>query len=243
MDWGMGVGVLSVILLAYFMFGVSGFGSSLVAVPLLSHLMPLQSAVMLALVLDLISAVGLSQKDRQHIRYDELKSIIPFALLGIVIGAAMLSRVPSGPLLFMLGFFVTVVAVRSLLLGPARQIVSRRWSALAGLAGGTASALFGTGGPAYMSYFGHRLGDRSELRATFSGLLVLDGGLRVVVFIASGLFFTSLNLVVLLAALPMMLLGLYFGQCAHKVLSNQQIKHLTTALLFVSGLSLLARGI
>lgn len=243
MDWGMGVGVLSVIFLAYFMFGVSGFGSSLVAVPLLSHLMPLQSAVMLALVLDLISAVGLSQKDRQHIRYDELKSIIPFALLGIVIGAAMLSRVPSGPLLFMLGFFVTVVAVRSLLLGPARQIVSRRWSALAGLAGGTASALFGTGGPAYMSYFGHRLDDRSELRATFSGLLVLDGGLRVVVFIASGLFFTSLNVQVLLAALPMMLLGLYFGQRAHKVLSNQQIKHLTTALLFVSGLSLLARGI
>lgn len=243
MDWGMGVWVLSVILLAYFMFGVSGFGSSLVAVPLLSHLMPLQSAVMLALVLDLISAVGLSQKDRQHVRYDELKPIIPFALLGIVIGAAMLSRMPSGPLLFMLGFFVTVVAVRSLLLGPARQIVSRRWSALAGLAGGAASALFGTGGPAYMSYFGHRLDDRSELRATFSGLLVLDGGLRVVVFIASGLFFTSLNVQVLLAALPMMLLGLYFGQRAHKVLSNQQIKHLTTALLFVSGLSLLARGL
>lgn len=243
MNWGTGIGVLSVVLLAYFMFGVSGFGSSLVAVPLLSHLMPLQSAVMLALVLDLISAVGLSQKDRQHVRRDELLFIIPFSLVGIVIGAVMLSRVPSGPLLFILGFFVILVAIRYLLLGPARHVISRRWSALAGLAGGTASALFGTGGPAYMSYFGHRLEDRSELRATFSGLLVLDSGLRVVVFIASGLFFTSLDLKIVLAALPMMLVGLYFGQCAHKALSNQQIKHLTTVLLFVSGLSLLVRGI
>jgi len=73
MSWEMGLEVLSVILLAYFMFGVSGFGSSLVAVPLLSHLMPLQSAVMLALVLDWVSSIGLSQKDRQYVRRDELK--------------------------------------------------------------------------------------------------------------------------------------------------------------------------
>jgi len=40
-----------------------------------------------------------------------------------------------------------------------------------------------------------------------------------------------------------MLLGLYFGQRAHKALSNRQIKNLTAVLLFVSGLSLLVRGI
>jgi len=243
MSWEMGLEVLSVIWLAYFMLGVSGFGSSLVAVPLLSPLMPLQSAVMLARVLDWVSSIGLSQKARQYVRRDELKYIIPFALLGIFIGAAMLSRVPNGPLLMALGFFVTLVAIRYLLMGPAQHTISKRWSAVAGLAGGTASALFGTGGPAYMSYFGHRLEDRSELRATFTGLMVLDGGLRVVVFMLSGLFFAALDLKILAAAFPVMLLGLYFGQRAHKALSNRQIKNLTAVLLFVSGLSLLVRGI
>lgn len=243
MNWETGVGILSIILLAYFMFGVSGFGSSLVAVPLLSHLLPLQSAVMLALVLDLISAIGLSQKDRRHVRCDELKFIIPFALVGIVAGAAMLSQIPQGPLLFVLGILVTSVALRYVLLGSGGRTISRGWSVPAGLAGGAASALFGTGGPAYMSYFGHRLEHRSELRATFSGLLVLDGGLRVVVFIASGLFFSALDFKMLAAALPVMMLGLYFGHRAHSALSNQQIKFLTTVLLFASGLSLIVRGI
>ena len=242
MSWETGAGVLSVILLAYFMFGVSGFGSSLIAVPLLSHFMPLRSAVMLALVLDLISAVGLSRKERRHVRWDELKPMIPFALLGIVVGAVMLSRVPSGPLLFALGIFVTLVGLRYLLLRPGKGIVSQRWVVPAGLSGGIASALFGTGGPSYMSYLVHRLEKRSELRATFSGLLALDGGLRVMVFIASGLFFTSLDLTTLVIALPAMVLGLYLGHRAHSALSNQQMKRLTAVLLLVSGLSLLMRN-
>ena len=243
MSWETGWGVLGVILLAYFMFGVSGFGSSLISVPLMSHLVPLQSAVMLALVLDLASAVGLSQKDKRHVRRDELKHIIPFALIGIVIGAVMLSRTPSGPLLFVLGFFVTIVAIRYLVFDTFSHTISPRWSVLAGLVGGTASALFGTGGPAYMSYFGHRLENRSELRATFSGLMVVDGGLRVIVFILSGLLFTALDPKILIIAVPAMLSGLYLGHRAHKALSNQQIKYLTAILLLLSGLSLLVRGI
>lgn len=237
-----GTGILAVILLAYFMFGVSGFGSSLIAVPLLSHFLPLRSAVMLALVLDLISAIGLSRKERHHVRWDELKSLIPFSLLGILAGAAMLSRVPSGPLLFTLGIFVILVGIRYLLLEPGKGTVSQRWAALAGLSGGTASALFGTGGPSYMSYLVHRLENRSELRATFSGLLALDGGLRVTVFIASGLFFSSLDLTLLAIALPAMVLGLYLGHRAHTALSNQQMKRLTAVLLLGSGLSLLLRN-
>ena len=187
MSWEASTGVFAVILLAYFMFGVSGFGSSLIAVPLLSHFLPLRSAVMLALVFDLISAVGLASKERQHVRWDELKWLLPFAVIGIIVGATMLSNMPSGPLLLVLGIFVTLVGIRYLLMSPGKQIVSRRWASLAGLSGGIASALFGTGGPSYVSYLAHRLGDGSELRATFSGLLALDGGLRVAVFIASGL--------------------------------------------------------
>ena len=225
------------------MYGVSGFGSSLIAVPLLSHFLSLPSAVMLALVLDLIAAVGLSRKARHYVRWNEIIPMMPSALIGILIGAAMLSRVPGEPLLLILGIFVMFVGVRYLLLGSGGEAISMRWAAPAGLLGGTASALFGTGGPAYMSYLTHRLGHRSELRATFSGLLAMDGGIRVAVFIANGLFFTSLDLTMLAVALPAAGLGLYLGHHAHTALSNQQIKRLIAALLLVSGLSLVLRGI
>lgn len=236
------MGVLAVILLAYFMYGVSGFGSSLIAVPLLSHFLPLPSAVMLALVLDLIVAAGLTGKARHCVRWNEIIPMMPSALIGIMVGAAMLSRVPGEPLLVILGILVTFVGIRYLLLGPGGGAISTRWSVPAGLLGGTASALFGTGGPAYMSYLTHRLAHRSELRATFSGLIALDGGIRVAVFIANGLLFTSLDLTMLAIALPAAALGLYLGHHAHTALSNQQIKRLIAALLLASGLSLVMRG-
>lgn len=239
----MSAGVASVILLAYFTFGVSGFGSSLIAVPLLSHFLPLRSAIMLALVLDLVSAVALSWKARSCVRWDELKPMIPSSLFGLLVGAAMLSRVPSEPLLVALGFFTTLVGIRYLLLNTHGGIASSRWSPLAGLSGGIASALFGTGGPAYMSYLAHRLGGRSELRATFSGLLMLDGALRVLIFIVSGLFFSSLDLTTLTIALPTMVLGLYLGNLAHTALSDHQAKGLTAVLLLASGISLLLRSL
>lgn len=231
-----------VVALAYFMFGVSGFGSSLVAVPLLSFLMPLRSAVMLALTLDLISAIALSKKENRHVRNAEIKILLPFLVLGIVIGALLLARVRNEPLLVALGVFVTAVGTKILFFGRPKEGISRRWSALAGFAGGTTSALFGTGGPAYMSYLGHRLENRYEIRATFSSLLMIDSSLRVLIFVIGGLFFSSLDPIVLAAALPTMALGLYMGHCAHEKLSDRQMQIVTALLLFVSGISLLVRG-
>lgn len=243
MNWETIVGVQLVVLIAYFMFGVSGFGSGLIAVPLLSHFMPLRSAVMLNLILDLISAIGQARKDRVHIRWDELKPVIPFAFMGIIAGAILLSRVKNGPLLFGLGVFVIVMGVQYLRSSSGGRIVSRIWSVPAGLIGGTASALFGTGGPAYMGYFAHRFESRYELRSTFSGLLALDGSLRVAVFIAGGLFFSSLSLKLVISVLPIMLFGLWLGRCAHAVITNRQMKHMIGVLLLVSGMSLVMRGV
>lgn len=236
------VEVVLIVALAYFMFGVSGFGSSLVAVPLLSFVMPLRSAVMLALTLDLISAITLSKRENRHVRTAEIKVLIPFLVLGIIVGALLLARVPNEPLLLALGIFVTAIGIKILFFGTPKEGISKRWSALAGFVGGTTSALFGTGGPAYMSYLGHRLDNRYEIRATFSGLLMIDSSLRVLIFIIGGLFFSSLDPIVLAAALPTMALGLYMGHCAHEKLSDRQMQIVTALLLFVSGISLIVRS-
>ena len=76
-------------------------------------------------------------------------------------------------------------------------------------------ALFGTGGPPYIIYLSHRLKDKAELRATFSGLFTFEGGLRLVAFLATGLLLQNGMLTALLAALPVMALGLYLGHRAH----------------------------
>ncbi|MCE5180769.1 MAG: sulfite exporter TauE/SafE family protein, partial [Betaproteobacteria bacterium] len=73
-------------LLAYFIRGITGFGSGLIAVPLLAHFMPLQFVVPFVLVLDFTASITLGGKIRQHIDWRELKPLLPFGALGVMLG-------------------------------------------------------------------------------------------------------------------------------------------------------------
>jgi len=229
---------LGIILAAYFIRGITGFGSGLIAVPLLALVMPLQTVVPLVLVLDFSASLVLSRHTRAHVRWDEIRPLLPTTLVGILAGVSLLVTLPREPLLTSLAVFVLIFALRYLLDIHGEQRISRWWALPAGFAGGLISALFGTGGPPYVIYLSHRTRDKSALRATFSGLFMLDGALRIVAFLAAGLLSAQL-LPSIALSLPVMAAGLYFGNKAHLGISNQQTLRLIGALLLVSGASLL----
>jgi uncharacterized membrane protein YfcA len=229
----------AIILLAYFIRGISGFGSGLIAVPLLAHFLPLKFVVPFVLVLDFTASVALSGKTRKHARWDEIKPLLPFSILGVVLGVVMLVNLPKEPLLAGLGIFVMAFGLRNAFNIHGEKLISRWWAIPAGLTGGTVGALFGTGGPPYVIYFSHRLHDKTEMRATFSGLFLLDGGLRIVTFLIAGLLLQPDMLLALAGAMPLMVLGLYFGNKVHVGLTNQQMMRLIGVLLVGSGTSLI----
>mgnify|MGYP001619021539 FL=1 len=59
MNWETLAASVAILLLAYFIRGISGFGSGLIAVPLLAHFLPLQFVVPLVLVLDFSASLAL----------------------------------------------------------------------------------------------------------------------------------------------------------------------------------------
>ncbi len=211
----------------------------MIAVPLLAHFLPLQFVVPFVLVLDFTASIALGGKIRDQIDWNELKPLLPFGAAGVLLGATLLIRMPREPLLIGLGIFVLIFGARTLLNIHGEKPISRLWAVPAGLAGGTVGALFGTGGPPYIIYLSHRLKDKTKLRATFSGLFTLEGGLRVVTFLATGLLLQGGMLTALLAALPIMALGLYLGHRVHLGISSRQMLKLIGALLIGSGASLI----
>ncbi len=229
-------------LAAYLIRGISGFGSGLLAVPLLAHFLPLTFVVPLILVTDFLASLALGTHTRRHARWDEVKPLIPFSILGVLAGTTLLVNLPKTPLLATLGIFVLLFGARSVLNLHGTRIVSRRWAIPAGLAGGAIGALFGTGGPPYVIYLNHRLHDKGELRATFSGLFLIDGGLRIVAFLIAGLLLHAELLLTILATLPLVALGLFLGNRVHIGLSPLQMQRLIGMILLVSGASLLWRA-
>lgn len=231
---------LAVILGAYFVRGITGFGSGLLAVPLLALFMPLQTVVPLVLLLDFSAALVMSHEARAQVDWQEIAPLLPTSLLGIVIGATLLVNMPREPLLIALAAFVILFAFRYLLNIHGERRISRRWSLPAGFSGGLVGALFGTGGPPYVIYLTHRIHDKSQLRATLSGLFMLDGLIRIVSFLVAGLL-ASYLLPLFFASAPVVFIALYLGRRAHLGISQRQMLTLVGLLLLISGVSLLVK--
>lgn len=92
-----------------------------------------------------------------------------------------------------------------------------------------------------MIYLTHRLRDKSELRATLSGLFLVEGTLRVGGLLAAGLLIQEGMGGYLLAGLPLMAAGLWAGHHIHLGMSQRQMMVAVGTLLVGSGLSLLWR--
>ena len=228
-----------ILLFAYFLRGITGFGSGLIAIPLLAHFLPLTFVVPMVLVLDFVASIVLSSHTRMLVRWDEIRTLLPSSIIGILAGSVMLVSLPREPLLVSLGLFVIFFGLRYVFNVHSENPISRWWSIPTGLSGGLIGALFGTGGPPYVVYLAHRLHDKTQLRGTLSGLFLIDGAFRLIIFLILGLLLQPEMLSSLLIGLPVVAIGLYLGNKVHLGITHRQQLAIIGSLLLLSGSSLL----
>src|SRR6185503_16007361 len=183
--------VLCILMSAYFIRGITGFGSALISVPLLALSQPLTFAVPLVLALDFTASLVLGGTNRKKAVWSEIKVLLPFGMVGACIGAYALLTLPTTPVLLTLGAFTMFFGFRNIFGLQPVGAVPRVFAIPAGLAGGAAGALFGAGSPPYIMYLTRRLLDKGAVRATFSWLIAIDGGFRLGLFLFAGLLLDS----------------------------------------------------
>src|SRR6516164_5754169 len=141
--------VMCILMSAYFIRGITGFGSALISVPLLALSQPLTFAVPLVLALDFTASVVLGGLNRSQASWPEVKLLLPFGMIGAVIGAYALITLPTTPIVLALGAFTMFFGFRNIFGLAPKEPLSRKWAVPAGLLGGTTGALFGASGPPY----------------------------------------------------------------------------------------------
>jgi hypothetical protein len=233
-----------IVFIAFFVRGVSGFGSATVAIPLLAHVIPLKLAVPLLLVHDLLSTIATVTIDRRAIDRSEILRLLPPSVAGVIVGVTLLVTLPAAPLLGMLGALVIVFGIRTLLNPHGSAPISRLWALPAGFAGGALGGAFGSGAATpSMIYLTHRLADKSRVRGTFSAFAIIDYSFRVVTFAATGLLLNRELFVLVALTLPAMALGLYVGNRLHGRISSERALKVIGALLVASGVALLWKAL
>lgn len=241
LPWTTLLAAAAAVTLAYTVYGLTGFGAAIVAIPLLAQFLPLRVAVPMMLLFDLVAGLLLGLKNRRNIDRHELLRLVPFLLVGIVAGVYLLARAPERWLLAVLGLFALLYASWNLLRKPSTAPVAPGWAVPAGLFGGAFTAMYGTGGPIYASYLARRVTDKDVLRASVAALIFGAGWLRLVMFTASG-FYAQHGLLMLAAMLlPAALLGYVIGSRLHARLSGPQAFKAVWLLVSAAGGGLLWR--
>lgn len=229
----------AVLFVAYVVRGIAGFGSGLIAIPLLTLAHPLSLVVPLVIALDYIGSAAQGINNRQSIKWSEIVPLLPTTLIGCVVALYLFKSIEINNLTKAMAVFIIVFAVYQLL--PLPQLRgSRIWAAPAGFFGGLIGTVFGTGGPFYMMYLSIRELSKTETRASFASYFFIDGSIRIIGFIVIGML-GLVELKVLLTWLPAAALGLWIGGKVHTDISAKTFKYFISLLLVVSGYRLLTR--
>src|SRR5471032_157186 len=176
-----------IIVIGYTVFGLSGFGSTVISVPVLAHFLPVSYLVPLMALLDLASACLVGTASREHVSRPEMKRIIPWMFAGFVVGVTLLKGVPDDYLRTALGIFAMSMGVYSIFNPTLLRTISVWWSVPTGIIGGAIATIFGAGGPVYSTYLSGRLKDKTEIRATMSTLISISAFTRAIIYAVTGL--------------------------------------------------------
>jgi len=231
---------LTVLSGAYFVRGLAGFGSGLIAIPLLLLWFPLTLVVPLVVTLDYLASAGQGIRERQSICWNEIWPLLPFALLGVVGAIYLLQAVDTGLMLKCLAVFIILYALYSLSGLTPSSAYSRGWAVPAGALAGLVGTSFGTGGPFYVIYLQMRRLDKTPFRATFAAIFLLDGANRLLAYFLSGML-TLQFLAYLTLAMPVMLISIYLGGKVHTTIGQEVFRRAIGVLLICSGVVLLLR--
>nr|WP_260415000.1 sulfite exporter TauE/SafE family protein [Pseudomonas cichorii] len=228
---------------AYVVFGVAGFGTALVAGPVLIHFMPLSRIIPLLVMLDFLAAFGNLLPSRQSVVRSELLRLLPCMAVGCTLGVLFLLNLKSDVLLLLMGLFVTAYALYSLAVKVRPTQLAAGWAIPMGTIGGLFGALFGSGGFLYAIYLNSRLTSKEQARATQSALISCSTIVRLGLFLLAGVYAEIPLLVMAVCLLPAMLLGSWIGRSLVTKLSREAFVRLVTWLVLVSGLALIGRYI
>lgn len=147
-DWSTLLLLIPIGFLGSFVYGVTGFGSGLITVPLAAALVDLPFALAVFCLIDTLNVARVWLARPQSVDRDEARRLLPDLLVrGVAVVFLPPTRLPLAGVMTAFGVFLLGYAIYGLAL--AEPAMPTRWAYLAGFTGGLTSAMFGAGGPPF----------------------------------------------------------------------------------------------
>lgn len=194
-----------------------GFGEALIAVPLLSFLLPIEVAVPLTVLMSITVALTVVIQDYKQIHLSSAKWLILFAVPGIPFGLLILFYGNELYVKAGLGILIILYSVYSLFAKNALILRedNKFWLFICGFLSGVFGGAYGANGPPLVVYGNMRKWDAQYFRATLQAYFLVANLLGLVGYIYKGMVTTQVirnfaySLVVIF---PAIFLGRYLNK-------------------------------
>jgi len=217
---------------ASFAQSLSGFGFSLLAVPLMTLVVSPRDAVVVATVIGALSTTSQAYIDRAFVDAAIAKRLTLASFIGMPFGLTAFVLVSETGLRVVLGVVVFVSAVM-LLRGFQLHDEKHRLDWVLGVVSGFLSTSTSTNGPPLVFVMQARRIDPAVFRATINTVFSLVNIVAVVMFAVAGKVNTQ-NLGGVLVAIPALFLALRIGYYFRKRITPEHFRSLVIFLMFLS---------
>jgi uncharacterized membrane protein YfcA len=232
------VGVAAAMFVAAFTQAVTGFGSALVGMPLLSQVVGVKTAAPLMAMASLALNSTLILLQRQAILWRAMWRMTLAAVLAIPLGILAVGALSERVVLIGLGVLLVSYGVYAWLTPHLPELKHPAWTYLTGIASGLLAGAYNVGGPPAVIYAASKRWNAAQFRSNLQVLFLIEN-----VFVLAGhtvngnLSGDVLNL--LWFAVPALVIGIAAGVALDRFIPDALFRKLVLVLLIVLGLKLL----
>jgi hypothetical protein len=235
--------ILAIIGVAGLIQGLAGFGSALVAVPLLALLMPVDRVVPLMMLIGiLLSSLNLLHL-HHALRFAPLVPLLAGYVLGTPAGLLLLTQAPEALVLGLLGLSIGGYALFSLAGRQPRYPWLRKNRLLVGMLSGALGAAFGTNGPPVILHVSAHTDWNADRQKALLTLFFLMSGIVTATALAIGGLMTTAVMLLLPWCLPALLVGSLTGVALYRRLGAHDYRRLVFSLVLGTAVVLLLRAL
>ena len=224
-------------LLAGFVQGLSGFGSALVAMPLLLQFLPARLATPFCILMGIVITSMLSLGLRSHLDWKKIGPIFVGCIPGIAVGTYFLKTLDNEMIKRLLGLILIGYSLFKLFFDVRPRRLSRAWGVIAGFMTGAIGAAFSAGGPPTIIYTSLNDWNKDEIKATLSGFFLLTGVLIAAAHAVAGITNRKVLLLFAVGAVPVVA-GTRIGSRLYNNLSHKNYLRIIFLLLLMMGILL-----
>ena len=186
--------LLGIVFFTHFIGALTGFGATVLALPMTISIIGIQSAKPMLTILGFLQCLLVAIKQFKNIDFSQVKKVVSIVIIGMVFGILLYNMLDQNLLIFILSIFMIVISIKGFLelFGFTFKNISNPILNIILFIGGIIHGAFVSGGPLLMIYSSEKMKVKETFRATMSMIWVILNGILIIESILSNTYTTEI---------------------------------------------------